>query len=359
MPELLDQEIQTLQTIFWSERDPDGLAFAPLADALRRKGEVRQALDLLVDGTSRHPEYVTGHAIATQLYLENGMHAEAEFAARRVLELDPEHLVGLSALATILVEQGDSEEATAVKAALLSADPDSSEARRLAGSVGEEAVLEDVSEPSSAAITELMPEMIHVEGDADSLFEDLAIRPVDLGDGQPDEEELAQTMDSLGLPYAEDEGTGEPVYGPPLELMDPAALAPDEPELEVVDLAALAPDEPELEVVDLAALAPDEPELEVMDLAALAPDEPDLEVMDLAALAPDEPDLEVMDLAALAPDEPELEVMDLAALAPDEPDLEVMDLAALAPDEPDLEVMDLAALAPDEPELEGMDLAAL
>ena len=77
MSESLEVEIRTLQSIFWSERDPDGLAFAPLADAFRRKGDVREALDLLVDGTARHPGYATGHVVTTRLYLEQGMFERA------------------------------------------------------------------------------------------------------------------------------------------------------------------------------------------------------------------------------------------------------------------------------------------
>ena len=38
--------------------------------------------------------------VATRLYSEQGMHAEAEFAARRVLDLDAENVVALSTIAS-------------------------------------------------------------------------------------------------------------------------------------------------------------------------------------------------------------------------------------------------------------------
>ncbi len=315
MHDSLDQEIRTLQSIFWSERDPDGLAFASLADAFRRKGEVREALDLLTDGMSRHPEFVTGHAIATRLYSDQGLDYEAELAARRVLELDPEHLVGLSALATLLAGKGEDDEADRLRSTLLELDPDSEEARVVAldGHPGDGA-------PSAAPeITEFVPETNFGDTE-DTLFDDLTL----VGPGeepqvrQPGDEELAAAMDSLGLV-----GEDEMIQGSaPLDVALPG------PEAEFTDLDALAPDD----ATDPGASAPDGPDetvVEVMDLGALAPDEPDeaeLEVMDLSALAPDEPveaEADVMDLSAVAPDEPdeaELEVMDLSALAPDEPD---------------------------------------
>jgi len=277
--ESLDHEIRTLQSLFWSERDPDGLAFAPLADAFLRDGKVKEALDLLAEGTARQPEYATGHVIATRLYFEQGMHSEAEFAARRVLELDPENIVALSSLASIVEEQGEADEVERLRSVLVDVDPDADEAR----------VFADVA-------------------DSGALIDELDSEPVPTLDGAKDLNE-------------DDAGTGP-------EVMDLGALAPDvaaEPEPEVMDLGALAPDvdaEPEPEVMDLGALAPDvdaEPEPEVMDLGALAPDvdaDPEPEVMDLGALAPDvdaAPEPEVIDLGALAPDE----VLDLSELLPD------------------------------------------
>ena len=96
--ESLEQEIRTLQSLLWSERDPDGRAFAPLADAYRRAGETKEAFDVLTDGMSRHPEFTSGHVVAARLYLEQGMHSEAEFAARRVLDLDGENVSALASL---------------------------------------------------------------------------------------------------------------------------------------------------------------------------------------------------------------------------------------------------------------------
>ena len=252
MTQSLEREIRTLRSLFWSDRDPNGLGFAPLADAYRRAGDVKQALELLGDGMDRHPEFTPGHVVAARLYVEQGLFTEAEIAARRVLDLDPENVDVLRSLVRALDEEGEAVEAAKVREQLAILEPDPLEREMPADSstVEEREAQEDVVE-----------------------FDPFA----------PDEPEVAEEEEVLNF----------------------AALAPDEPEAleeeEVSDFAALAPDEPEAaeeeEVSDFAALAPDEPEVaeeeEVFDFATLAPDEPaaleEEEVLDFAALAPDEP----------------------------------------------------------------------
>jgi tetratricopeptide (TPR) repeat protein len=108
--ESIDQEIRTLQGLRWSSRDPEGLAFAPLADALSRKGDALTAIEMLRDGISRNPDFATGHVIAAGVFSAQGMMAEAEFAARRSLDLDPDNIVALAILDRIRGELGDDGE---------------------------------------------------------------------------------------------------------------------------------------------------------------------------------------------------------------------------------------------------------
>jgi tetratricopeptide (TPR) repeat protein len=267
----LEQEIRTLRSLFWSDRDPEGLAFAPLADAYRRAGEFRQAVELLSHGRVRHPDFVTGHVVAARLFMEKGLLEEGELAARRALELDEDNVVALGLLADAFEAKGETLDAMSLRARLSELTPGD-------GPVG--------VEEGGLAIVAPVPDEPTV-----------AEEPVmDIAELAPDEPTVAE----------------EPV-------MDIAELTPDEPtvvEESVVDIAALTPDEPaavEEPVVDIAELAPDEPvavEEPVMDIAAPVPDE---------AAAVEEP---VVDIAELASDEPmavEEPVMDIAALTPDEP----------------------------------------
>jgi hypothetical protein len=360
--ESLEQEIRTLRSLFWSERDPEGRAFAPLADAYLRAGETKEALELLTDGISRHPDFTSGHVVAARLYLGQGMLGEAELSARQVLDLDGDNVLALESLVSVLEAGGDAEEARRIGSRLAELDPDRVGS---ASSSAEPGVVPPVGPPVS-------------EDPAEDLRIDIAgIETFDLGGGSSNAGPYALDVG----PNADDEAVPEAGWATESDLADldgirvaqTPELPDSEPELEVMSLDALAPDaepEPELEVMSLDDLAPDaepEPEIEVMSLDALAPDaepEPELEVMSLDALAPDaepEPELEVMSLDDLAPDlepEPELEVMSLDALAPDaepEPELEVMSVDALAPD-PEPEVMSVDALAPDaEPDVVNLD----
>ena len=379
MSEPLEQEIRALRSLFWSERDLDGRAFAPLADAYLRTGETKEALDLLTDGMSRHPEFTSGHVVATKLYLQQGMHSEAEFSARRVLELDGENVVAMVSLAQVLEERGEADELEQVRATLARLDPESEEARAASAVQPVHAAVADDGLPGESDVsTDSVETAAEPDGSGESIFPEAARELEDVP-------EVVDTM-RFGFTSSDDDAELSGPLGVVEDVMELGALAPDpEPESvgDVVELGALAPDpEPEgvEEVMELGALAPDpEPEgvEEVMELGALAPDpEPESvgDVVELGALAPDpEPEAvgDVISLGALAPDpEPEAvgDVISLGALAPDpEPEAvgDVISLGALAPDpEPEgvEEVMELGALAPD-PEPEGveevMELGAL
>lgn len=127
MTQSLEGEIRTLRSLFWSDRDPDGLGFAPLADAYRRAGDAKQALELLGDGMDRHPDFTPGHVVAARLYVEQSLFTEAEIAARRVLDLDPENVDALRSLVRVLDEEGEAVEAAKVREELAILEPESPE----------------------------------------------------------------------------------------------------------------------------------------------------------------------------------------------------------------------------------------
>ena len=201
MSDPLDHEIRTLQDLFGSRRDPDGLAFAPLADAFLKKGDVREALSLLNTGTARHPDFSTGHVIAARLYFDQGLHAEAELAARRVLQLDAENLVALSILGAILEERGDTEEAAGLASLLVGLDPESDEARAVTDRV----------EVAGSSVAQPPPLPAEVLSAADEPFDhqelDISEAPtVELMAIAPDQESETSFEDALSLSSAGDRG---------------------------------------------------------------------------------------------------------------------------------------------------------
>ena len=124
MTEALQQEIRTLRSLLHSERDPEGRVFAPLADAYRRAGQLQDAVRLLNDGLTRLPDFVPGHVVAAQLYVEQGLAEEAAIAARNALELDVENVSALKSLLRVLEEKGEATEADEIRDRLISLEPD-------------------------------------------------------------------------------------------------------------------------------------------------------------------------------------------------------------------------------------------
>jgi hypothetical protein len=385
--EALHQEIRTLKDIFESERDPEGRVFAPLADAFRRAGEVQQAVRLLNEGLVRHPQFVPGHVVAAQLYVEQGLAEEAAIAARNALALDAENVNALQSLLRVLEEKGDAEAAD-VGARLAALDPNFSGGGADAAPTTRRPPVEDASAVAVVDV-EVEPEELAVDGDAETVEIEA------LGGGGPAALQATAALGAL-VPEALDDALD---FEPPadeslldipkgdssLDLMPDMTSAGEEP---VIDLDLLAPTSPAEDVeepIGLAELVPEtETELAVeepiIDLDLLAPvteeegfggvmaltdlaPAPDVDlpteepVIDLDALAPVETlgDEGVWSLSDLAPD-PAEEILEFTDLAPD-PAEEILELGDLAP-EPAEEVLDLADLAP-EPAEGLVDLADL
>ncbi|HEY8485039.1 MAG TPA: tetratricopeptide repeat protein [Longimicrobiales bacterium] len=93
----------------WSEevaRDPDSLAFLPLAQAYRRQGKREAALRLCLRGLERHPAHVEAHALLARLYLEEGDREKACDEWAIVLRLDPENFEAHRGLGFAYLERG-------------------------------------------------------------------------------------------------------------------------------------------------------------------------------------------------------------------------------------------------------------
>lgn len=121
------EEIRRFQAQY--ARNPEGFAFARLADAYRKAGDPERALELLQAGLERHPRYLSAHIVKARVLTDLGRHEDAAVAYRRVLELDPQNLVALGALAGLASERGHLEEAAASYRRLREVDPLDEETR--------------------------------------------------------------------------------------------------------------------------------------------------------------------------------------------------------------------------------------
>lgn len=113
MPESLQEEIRILCESFWSERDPEGRAFAPLADVYLRSGEVEKAEQLVREGLERHPDFATGHLVAARIARARGDVAQTREHAERVLALDAGNALARIERAAASVREGDDSAAVA------------------------------------------------------------------------------------------------------------------------------------------------------------------------------------------------------------------------------------------------------
>ncbi|TVP46864.1 MAG: tetratricopeptide repeat protein [Gemmatimonadales bacterium] len=120
----IDQEIRILRAIFWSDRDPEGRAFVPLADAYLRKGSPDEAISLLEDGLGRHPEFSSAHMVAARAYRAMGARGAVHRALDSVLALDPGNASALRMKGEIAESDGNSAVALTAFREALDRNPD-------------------------------------------------------------------------------------------------------------------------------------------------------------------------------------------------------------------------------------------
>lgn len=107
MPESPKEEIRILSASFRSERDPDGRAFAPLADAYLRSGDLAKAEEVVREGVARLPDFATGHLVAARVARARGDLQRTRAHADRVISLDPGNALARVERAAALFREGD------------------------------------------------------------------------------------------------------------------------------------------------------------------------------------------------------------------------------------------------------------
>src|SRR3977135_2798545 len=109
------------------QKDPASIAFAQLAEELRRSGGYQEAVDTCHAGLKIHPGYLSARVTLGRALIELGQLDEAQAELSRVLESAPENLAAIRGLAEIHHRRGELVQALAqYRAALLLArnDPD-------------------------------------------------------------------------------------------------------------------------------------------------------------------------------------------------------------------------------------------
>ena len=108
-------------------KDPASIAFAQLAEELRRNGDYSESVEVCRTGLAIHPGYLSARVTLGRALLELNQLDEAQGELELVLKTAPENLAALRALAETRQRQGsDSDALTSYRSALLLAknDPD-------------------------------------------------------------------------------------------------------------------------------------------------------------------------------------------------------------------------------------------
>jgi len=95
------------------QQDPASLAFAPLAEELRRAGRLDEAVQTCRTGLALHTEYTTARATLGRALLDQGALDAALAELTTVLAAAPEHLAALKGIAEIHARRGEDAAALA------------------------------------------------------------------------------------------------------------------------------------------------------------------------------------------------------------------------------------------------------
>ncbi len=136
---------------------PDAAVFAPLADGLRKRGELLEAARVVTAGLARFPGHPAGLIVQARIATEQGDAALAERALAELLERDPEHPLAL-------------ELAAQVAPALLGEAQDAEPIVLTDEAEEEEAGAEDVV-PGHALVTESLAALYHRQGHLEAALE--------------------------------------------------------------------------------------------------------------------------------------------------------------------------------------------
>jgi tetratricopeptide (TPR) repeat protein len=89
------------------QEDPASLAFAPLAEELRRAGRTQEAIRVCRTGLALHPEYLSARATLGRALLDLDQLDEALTEFKAVLTAAPDHLSAIRGVAEIEKRQAE------------------------------------------------------------------------------------------------------------------------------------------------------------------------------------------------------------------------------------------------------------
>ena len=149
-------DIRTLSAAL--ARDPSSLRYVELADALRQRGQLQEAMQVALHGLGRHPGHADGYDCLARIHADRAELTEARAAWERVLAILPEHLGALKGIGFLYFRQGDARRAAEALEHALAVDPSDEAARRALAAVrGESPPARSRNTPAPAPAPSAVP----------------------------------------------------------------------------------------------------------------------------------------------------------------------------------------------------------
>ena len=98
------------------ERDPASIAFASLAEELRRTGDHDEAVRICRAGLEHHPTYLSARVTLGRALLELQRYPEARTELEYVIHAAPDNLLALKCMSDLQARAGDGSQAEPAKA---------------------------------------------------------------------------------------------------------------------------------------------------------------------------------------------------------------------------------------------------
>src|SRR5262245_47755901 len=89
------------------QKDPTSIAFAQLAEELRRMGRFQEAIDVCRTGLAHPPSYLSARVTLGRALMELGQLTGARVELEMVIKAAPENLAAIRALAEIHQRRGE------------------------------------------------------------------------------------------------------------------------------------------------------------------------------------------------------------------------------------------------------------
>jgi tetratricopeptide (TPR) repeat protein len=115
------------------ETNPRSQIFAALAEAYRKLGDLKSALDVCNDGIKMHPEYGSAYLVLAKIARDQRRFPEAEQAATRAIQLEGRTRSAELLLSDVYLQTGQFRKADAILSRLYEADPHNESVKRLRG----------------------------------------------------------------------------------------------------------------------------------------------------------------------------------------------------------------------------------